>query len=805
MKIQRVNAFFKQLGEFQIRYRWQMLVFILLLTVFGFSGLPRVSMESNVDEWFDKDEEIQIAEDKFEELFGNNESIGLLIEADDVFHPEVLKMIKEIGEELTDKVPYADDVTSLMDFELTIGTKEGIEVINPFEDGVPDDLQKLKETKELILSRQSVVNKMVSRDATETWLVLSLDEYPEKEEWKKESDTEPLYQDGAAAMAIVTDPKWQSDLYTIKATGLPYTEMEEKIFFGRETKLRVLSGFVVMIILLTVFLRSFRGIIVPAITSFTGIAVVFGVMGWLRIGLDANMVTLPVLLAMALSVGYSIHLVNAFKRNFRQTGKRRQSVITAVEETGWPILFTAITTMGSMMSFTVAGIMPVRWVGYTSAAGVFSVYLFVMILIPIFMSFGKDQPHDSQKQLSKKLPFNTWMQGMGLKMLDHKWPVATVFILVIVGFAPGIAKIGVNMDIFEFMGLKVPYVKRTHEVVQSQLGSYISYNITVTYDEKDAIKDPEVMKKFDRLLTEVGNFELTKKSEGEAKITSILDIIKDMNQTFHSDNPSFYKVPEHRDLIAQLLFLYEISGGDRIFDWINEDYSILRARVELTRFESNEIERELARIKTLGQELFPEAKVATIGSAVRFAELNRKIVSGELKSFFTALCVIGILLALVFGSIKTGLIGMIPNVSPLIILGGIMGYFSYQMDMMNMMIIPMLLGVAVDDSIHFINQIKYEFEVHGNYRTAISNSFYVVGKTLTMTTIILATTFAMYMFSPVNNMFRVGLLSMTGLITALVADFTLTPIVILLTKPFGKERKTHEASAGVKSSGVVVN
>ena len=102
---------------------------------------------------------------------------------------------------------------------------------------------------------------------------------------------------------------------------MPYSETEERDFFGKELMTRVLSGFALMIVLLAIFLRSFRGVFVPVFTTIMGIVVVFGIMGWIGVGVDANMMTLPILLGMALSVGYSIHLVNAFKRFFRATRK----------------------------------------------------------------------------------------------------------------------------------------------------------------------------------------------------------------------------------------------------------------------------------------------------------------------------------------------------------------------------------------------------------------------------------------------------------------------------------------------------
>ena len=787
MKIQQINKFFKKMGMFQIRFRWPLIIVAALLTVFGITGLKYVETANAREDWFDDSEAIEIATDKFEDQFGNNDNIGILIEASDVFDPEVLKMMKELGDELLEKVPYTDEVTSLVELEISIGTEEGIKVVNPFEDGIPDDPEKIEEIRKLILSREAFANKLVTDDSTETWLTLSLLEYPEEEEWKKTTTKDPMFQVGEAAIKIVTDPKWKSARYTLKAAGMPYTETEERDFFGPEAMKRILTGFVIMIILLALFLRSLRGVFIPVFTTIMGIVVVFGAMGWLGISIDANMMTLPIMLGMALSVGYSIHLVNAFKRFFRESGKRRKSAIKAVEETGWPILFTAVTTIGSVLSFVSAGIITIQWVGYTCAAVVMADYLFVIILTPVLMSFGKDRKK-SKKEKNETPLIEKWMEQFGMLILKKKLTILIVSALCVLIVAPGMLKMSVNMDSFKFMGLEIPYMKRVYEIVNSQLGSYLTYNITVDFNKPDAIKNPEILKDFDKLLDIVGKFELTKKNDKASSVFSILDIIKEMNMTLNSDKPEYYKVPDTRELVAQELLLYEISGGTKAFKWINEDYSMLRAQVQVMKFDANKIVRELKTVQEFGKKHFKGATITIVGSAVQFAELNKKIVTGELKSVIWALIIIGVLLIIVFSSIKTGLIGMIPNLMPLIFIGGYMGHFDSPLDMMTMTIMPMLLGIAVDDTIHFINHIKYEFEKCGNYEKAILASFRTVGKTLAMTTIVLSATFATYMFSSVANFGRIGYLASIGLIVALLTDYMVTPALMMITKPFGKEK-----------------
>ena len=114
-----------------------------------------------------------------------------------------------------------------------------------------------------------------------------------------------------------------------------------------------------------------------------------------------------------------------------------------------------------------------------------------------------------------------------------------------------------------------------------------------------------------------------------------------------------------------------------------------------------------------------------------------------------------------------------------------MGYAGVNLDMITAMIMPMILGIAVDDTIHFTNHIKYHFELTGDYRSAIENSYREIGKTMIMTTIILCAMFAIFLTSTMNVLINIGWLSVVGLGSALIADYTITPVLLFITKPFG--------------------
>lgn len=807
MQVSRINTLFARLGEAQIKYRIPILAVIILISVICLSGLPRLKMSNNEEDWFEDWEQTKIDSDHFEDIFGSEDAIMILVEAEDVFEPKVLSAIDRLANRLEKEVPYADEATSIMSVKVPIGTEDSIDIRSPFEDWTSSvvepvettALEALKSKKDFILSRESLVNNIVSDDAKETWIILSLEDYEGGVEFAVDAICRP-------AQKVILEEIAKSDgSYTFKPTGMSYSEMEEDDVVSYECMVRILSGFVVMLLCLLLFVRSLRGVIVPVIATIFGIGSVLGASAFLGIEADSNMVTLPVLLGMALSVGYSIHYINSFRMHFRRTGKRRESVILAVEETGWPILFTVITTVASLVSFLFAGIGPIRWVGGISSSIVFSVYLYVIVFIPILMSFGKDKsvvrsvetpevshglntdnknPCDNSGATKTDLAF----ERIGKRVTTHTRIIALISALVIIAMIPGIFRIRVNMDYTEMMGKKVPYVARLLDMLSGKLGSLYSYDVMIECEDSDAFKSYEKMTALDEFCTRLGSLSQTKISGNKPRVTSAVSMLKEINRMFNDDSPDFYTIPESDEVIAQNLIFY----ADSFKDWFEIDadnFGITHIHVELGGYDANNIVKDIDLAKSYGHELFPDAKISLVGEVVEYAEMNHKLVSGELKSFSLSFVIIAVLLIIAFSSLGTGLIGMIPNLAPVIVVGGFMGYMDFSLDMLTMTIMPMILGIAVDDTIHLINHIKLKYEVTGSWSEAICASFREIGKTMGMTTFILCAMFFMYMFSPLNCLFRIGLLAIIGLASALLADYTLTPALMYLVKPFKKAEK----------------
>ncbi len=773
-----INQWFKRAAAKVIALRWAIIIMAVALDIIALGGVRQIELQTTYESWFLKDDPLTIATEKFKDVFGNMHYVALLIETDNVFTPDTLRMIRQLGEDLLDNVPFAEDIVSLADFEFTLGSEEGLEILNIIPDPLSNDLGEIEKIRQLAFSKKFLVNRLFSDDSKEAWVLLRLERYPE--EWGLD-ELPPYRQVAEGVEAILKQTPYNA--YQIKTAGRPIMQHEQRVFFPREAGRIIVLAFVVAIIILAVILRSSRDVVVPLFSCVSALLWTFGMMGWFGIKIDSIAVTLPIYLGLALSIGYSIHLFNLFTRHFLLTGDRRASVIDMLEQTGWPILFTAITTLVAMLTFYVVPVEVVRWLGLASATTVFVVYVAVMLLTPALLSFGKDgQPHPHYiergggrlEHLFGRL--SDWI-------LSHPTQILVVFAIIVITCLIGLTQIYVSMDFTHSYGMRIPFVKRFNYISRTKVGAYQSYELTLRFDEQDRAKSPDVLKNFDLLASEVEEFEIVKRT------TSLLEIIKDLNQVMHEDDPAFFRIPDEGDLVAQLLLLYEIASGTETERWVDYDYTTLRLMIEITDFDTSLIEQDFRYLEERTQELFPDAEANVVGNAVQISVAQNYIAKGEVVSFTMALIIIGILMMFVFRSITTGLIGMIPNLAPVISIGGVMGYAGIPLDMMTMMVVPMLLGLAVDDTIHFINHCKMEFLERGNYPEAIRHTFQVVGKSIFMTSFILIAAFSIYMTSIIRFCVNIGFLVFIGVSAALLSDYFVTPVLVNLTRPFGEKER----------------
>lgn len=783
MKIEKINRKFRQTAEWILRHRLLVTGLFALLVAFSFVGTKRIVMKTSFDDYFVSDDPMLLKTDEFKSIFGNDYYVAVLVKNKDVFSKRSLTLIRELSNELKDSLSYADKVTSLTDLEFAVGTEEGMTIEQIVPEQIPSDAAGLKEIRRKAYSKPYLSKKLVSKDGTMTWIMVKLRPFPADSVWKKTSDIAPDMVTGKEAGRIITKAKYAE--LSPNAAGMPYMSYEKFVYLKGEMGRLFAIAFLVSIVVMLIVTRSLRGVIAPLVTSVCALVIGFGIIGWTGLYIDMSTAMIAVILTFACSIAYNIHLYNFFKTRFVETGRGKASITDAVGETGWGVLLSGLTTIAAMMTFLAMSIVPMKAIGLNTSLCLLSVLLTCLVVTPVLLSLGRDRkPHANMSHSFEGYVGDHFERFGGFVIRNHRRIVVVSLVLTLF-CGIGLFFIEPAFDVEKTMGRKVEYVKKFLDLCDTELGSMYSYDLMITLPHADDAKKPENLKRLDKLATITEGYLLTKRHN------SVTDIIKDMNCTLNGGKQQFYCIPDDADMVAQLLLLYENAGGTESEYWMDYDYRRLRLQVEIKNYNSNEAEKEMDALQAEARRLFPQAHISMVGNIPQFTVMQQYVERGQMWSMLLSVLVIGMILVLVFSSWKVGLVGMIPNLAPAVIVGGMMGWLDYPLDMMTASLIPMILGIAVDDTIHFINHSHVAYDRCGDYGNAIRSTFRTEGLAIVMSTVVVSATFAGFMSSNATQMVNWGILAVAGMVSALLADLFLTPILFKYLRVFGKEKKTN--------------
>jgi hypothetical protein len=353
--------------------------------------------------------------------------------------------------------------------------------------------------------------------------------------------------------------------------------------------------------------------------------------------------------------------------------------------------------------------------------------------------------------------------------------------VIFVASAVGISMLTVDSNFLTEFSEEIP-VRRTTQFVDDHMSG--NYSIVYLFDsgEEEGIKDPAVLREIERVQQEAERHPLV------TKTYSIVDLMKDINQSFHNGDPAYYKIPDSRELIAQYLLVYEMSGGDGIRDYLSMDYARATLELRCKMKSTNRLEGIVKQIDAaLDDEPLEASTFSVTGMGALWLKFVEYITWSQIQGALLALTVVSLMMIVVFRSVKIGLISMIPSVTPVVLVLGGMGWVGMSLDYYRLLIAPVAIGIAVDDTIHLMTRYYHEFSKLGDYKKALYASMDGVGRALFITTAILVLGFLVNIFSVMDGQQSFGVLLALVIALALVANFFLMPALVLLLKPFGPE------------------
>ena len=593
----------------------------------------------------------------------------------------------------------------------------------------------------------------------------------------------------------------------------------------------LLVGMVVIInLLLWTLFRSASAVVLPQLAIGLSILFVIGGLSWLNLA-STTLIALTVMLVIAVGVADCVHVMSSYLF-YRRDGKEHDEALSkAYGKTGVPILLTTITTMAGMSSLAATGMPMFVQFGLSSAAGVFFAFLYTIYLLPVLLNYWHpmqvkkiSQTDENRKSSIKAVvllmkskvlsvlcffakPLMRGAKKVGLvwlfsaewlqPLLDKipafverfRYLVAIIFFGGFIVCLYGATQVKIDSNLVELYSDDVP-IGQAYDIVDENMMGTGSMVIVVDTASSDGIMDPDVLNSMDRLQNKIE----ASYSNYIIRTNSLADLVKDTHAIMQSSE-EFRTIPDSQIAVSQLLYLFNSSNPEERRALVSDDYSKSHISVQLRNAGSNEYKEFFKEIQQdINSEFnkltasYPEIKVQITGSFALMMRLADDISKNQFKSLAIAAVVISLLLMVTLGSLQAGVMSIIPNLIPATLAFGLMGLLGIPLDTDTLMIAPLIIGIAVDDTIHFISHYRMSLAQNHNMKFALVETIKEVGQAITFTTLILGCGFFMLTFSDYLGLAKIGGFGSLAIFVALLCDLLFFPALIMIFKPkFGQK------------------
>jgi hypothetical protein len=340
----------------------------------------------------------------------------------------------------------------------------------------------------------------------------------------------------------------------------------------------------------------------------------------------------------------------------------------------------------------------------------------------------------------------------------------------------GAARIDFSHNPLEWLPASQP-VRLATEQVDRELRGSVSMEIVLTRDEENGWYDPAALRELAAFARFAEQYQ-----DGEVFIGrafSLVDVLKEINKALNANDPRYYEVPGDRELIAQEFLLFENSGSDDLEDLVDSRFSQVRLTLKAPWLDAGAYTETVRKLEAALEERFGgDTEIVITGVLPLLTRTMDAVMISMAQSYGIALVVVSLLMMLLIGSVRLGLVAMLPNLAPILCALGLMGWLGLPLDVFTLLIGSIALGLAVDDTIHFMHNYRRYLEAGHASRVAIHRTLETAGRAMLVTTLVLSCGFLIFTLSSMNNIFNFGMLTAFAIGVALLADFLLAPALM---------------------------
>jgi len=761
-------GFWSAVARFILRNRTLLLILIGVITVLLASQWKYMRFTYTEANLLPDDHEVNVQYNKFLDEFGEEGNLIVLgVKDTALFTPANFTEWNLLSEDLR-KAPEVDLTLSIGDlkklqkqkdsegFELvpfiqdTVFTKENLarykyELFNklPFYNGLIYSPDK-SSVRTAIYLNKDIVNTSVRKDFIDQVLVPRIHEF---------------------------ETKTGINVYT---SGMPYIRTLNSQNIIDEIGMFIGAALLVTSLIFFFFFRSFRATLISMVTVIIGVMWAFGILGLLHYEITVLTALIPPLI-IVIGIPNCIFLINKYQQEIKNHGNQAKSLQRVISKVGNATLMTNVTTASGFATFMLTNSKLLKEFGAVASINIIAIFLLSLFIIPIVYSYMAVPKYKHLKHLNKQWigKFVKWMERM---VKEHRIAIYVSAIVLLCASIIGIYNIHISGSLIEDM----PKTKEFYSDIKFYEAEYegiMPLEIMVDTKRKKGVMKLATLRRIDELqeyINDIPEF---------ARPISIAELVKYSKQAFYNNNPEYYQLPnsQERTFIlsnakssaesANLLSSYVDSTGQfaRITTFMKDTETERFDRIE------EDLLAEIAKI-------FPEDRyeVTVTGKALVFQKGTKYLVRNLIISLSLAVLLIAIFMAWMFRSFRMILVSLIPNLLPLLITAGLMGFLGVPIKPSTILVFSIAFGISVDDTIHFLAKYRQEL-IASNWK--IKRSVYAAlretGVSMFYTSIVLFFGFSVFTISSFGGTVALGALVSATLLFAMLANLLLLPSLLL--------------------------
>ncbi len=785
----------RRYATFIVRYRVAVMLIAAAITVFFFTRIGNLRVVVDPNDNLPQEHPYVVASNEIERIFGgrNIVIIGVESASGDVFQTNVLEKIQRITDGVLE-IPgvIRSNVISIAARKAKdiVGTEEGMQVRQLMET-VPQTPGEIAKLKKAVYANPTYIDSIVSRDGRMALIIADfrsdksfrgyrpIKEAVEQVAGKERDESVKIYLGG-----ISVNLAWL-EIYSQQMIALFFTALA------------------IVIVVSYLSFWSFQGTVVPVMTGLISVVWGLGVMGLLNIPMDTFNATTPILI-MAIAHGHSVQILKRYYEEYGRLHDSSAAVIESLTRVG-PVMLTAGSmAVASFLALTVFPTLTIRVFGVFTAVGVLAAMIVEMTFVPAFRSMlPPPKRYEVERERMRDL-FDRFLEKIGNCIVAGCG--RAIFVTVLVGLlllAVGIKILNIDNSL---KGNFSPnsQVRKDDIPLNAGMGGTNTLYLLIEGPEPDAIKNPAALRAMDAVQQHLQQtYQLVGKTQ------SLADFMKKMNKAMHADDPKEDRLPDTRELNAQYLLLYSMSGDPGDFDtYVDYEYKSAVIWAYLKTDSTAVIEQIIAELRPFVARQFPPGYTISIGGGMaQGAALNEVMVQGKLLNIGSIAASIYVISSVVLRSALAGLFVLIPLTLAVLANFGVMGLAGIRLDIGTSAVSAMAVGVGADYAIYLIYRLREEMARHGDADRAVKTTLATAGKAVTFVALAVGSGYSVLMLGGLGMHQRLGFLVAVAMVVSCLAAIALLPAILHRVKPrfaFGNGAAALAAQArdaGIEARG----